>query len=308
MKHNYKTRNRKAQLTGWRPPRSPKPIRWWRYIFFALLSLIVGTGAILTARYIEYRSAGKEYASYQETMRLHAMLSPKDAPPVLEQAVPLEAAAVPLAAPLTTPPDTAAPAIAPTVPPFYSGMVAQLQNENRDAVGWIDIIHTGIQYPLMQHSNNAYYMTRTFQKKTNASGAIFLDCWNAPGFTDFNTVIYGHNMSDGSMFAGLREYRHQAFFNAHPFIEITLLTKKLRYRVFAAYVSRGMEDEDFRGQDALTEEQRAAFIKAARKRSTEIASNFTVSRHDRLLTLVTCTGGKHPWFWVVHAALVGEEG
>ena len=158
----------------------------------------------------------------------------------------------------------------------------------------------------MQGADNEYYMTHTFKKKKNASGAIFLDCWNTPDLTDFNTLVYGHNMKDGSMFSGLREYRHQGFFDEHPTIEITLLNKKLTYRVFAAYISKDVANADFRGQNCDTEEQRSAFIKTVRKRSTDIDSNFAVSRHDRLLTLVTCTGGEHPWFWVVHAVLVEE--
>ena len=108
------------------------------------------------------------------------------------------------------------------------------------------------------------------------------------------------------MFAGLREYRHQAFFDKHQYIVITLLNKELRYRVFAAYTSQGEDSADFRGQECATDEQRAAFIKAARKRSTEIDSSATVSRHDRLLTPVTCTSGTHPWCFVVHAVLVEE--
>lgn len=136
-------------------------------------------------------------------------------------------------------------------------------------------------------------MTRTFNSKKNASGAIFLDCWNAKDFTDFNTVIYGHNMKDGSMFAGLREYRNQSFADKHRTIEVTLLGKKLTYQVFAAYTAQSEEAADFRGQRCITEEQRSAFIKAARKRA-EIDSDLTVRRSERLLTLVTCTSGTHP--------------
>jgi len=159
-----------------------------------------------------------------------------------------------------------------------------------------------MQYPVVQGADNDYYMTHTFAKKKRASGAIFVDCWNAPDFSDFNTVIYGHNMKDGSMFNGLRDYQHQKFLDEHPYIEVTLLNKRLRYRVFAGYTSEGKDGDDFRGQTCATEARRSAFIKAARKRSV-ISSSHTVSRHDRLLTLVTCTGGTHPWFWVVHAVL-----
>jgi len=268
---------------------------------FVFVGLCVVVGAILTTRNAEYRAARHEYAAVQSTYGAEpaAASSPSQGTALLTDATTAAARA-------TTVPTTP-PIIEPTKAPFYSSQVAALRKDNRDTVGWLDILGTDIQYPLVHGSDNEYYMIHTFKKKRNASGAIFLDCWNLPDFTDFNTVIYGHNMNDGSMFAGLREYRRQRFFDDHPTVEITLLDMKLTYRVFAAYTSKGESSADFRGQDCTTAEQRSTFIKAARKRSTGIASNRTVSRNDRLLTLVTCSGGTQPWFWVVHAVLVEVE-
>jgi len=259
--------------------------------FYVLLALLVAVSAILITRLASYRTARDEYAAYQ-SMDTDEIADIETAVPV--QTVSLEATA------------EISPAPVPTSRPFYSGKVSALKKENPDTVGWIDIIGTNMQYPVVQGTDNRYYMTRTFQRKRNASGAIFLDCWNTSDFIDFNTVIYGHNMNDGSMFAGLREYRNQRFFDEHSTVEITLLNKKLRYRVFAAYTSQGEDSADFRGQSCVTEMQRSEFIKAARKRSTDVDSAVTVSRHDRLLTLVTCTSGTHPWFWVIHAVLTDE--
>jgi len=257
--------------------------------FCVLLAVFTVAGTVLAVRYAHYRAAQDEYAAYQ------AMRAEATTPPETEAPAP------------TAPPNVTAtptPSAAPTAKPFYSAKVARLQKDNRDAVGWLDIVGTNMQYPIVQSRDNEYYMTHTFNKKRNASGAIFMDCWNAPDFSNFNTVIYGHNMQDGSMFAGLREYSKQKFFDEHSIIEITLLNRQLRYRVFAAYTAH--EDADFRGQGCATEAQWAAFIRAARKRSTEIDSSATVSRYDKLLTLVTCTSGTHPWYFVVHAVLVEE--
>ena len=278
-----------------RQPRRPTHINQARRKtvlgFCVLLALFVAAGTVLAVRYAHYRAAREEYAALQ------AMQADATAPPETEAPTP------------TAPPDvtaTPAPSAAPTAKPFYSAKVARLQKDNRDAVGWLNIVGTDMQYPIVQGTDNEYYMTHTFNKKKNASGAIFVDFWNAPDFSNFNTVIYGHNMQDGSMFAGLREYGKQKFFDEHSIIEITLLNRQLRYRVFAAYTVQ-REDVDFRGQGCTTETQRSDFIKAARRRSTDIQSNCIVSRHDQLLTLVTCTGGTHPWFWVVHAVLVEVE-
>ena len=272
-----------------RIPSHAKRMRHYTMLAFGVsLTLLVIVGAILTVRLVGYWSARDEYTAYQ-AMEEEATDPPKTAVP--EQSVPpMDAVASQFTA-------------IPTTKPFSSMRVTNLKKENRDTVGWIDIIGTEMKYPVVQGTDNKYYMHHTFKKKKNASGAIFLDCWNKPDFTDFNTVIYGHNMKDGSMFNGLREYRHQRFADEHSFVEITLQNKKLCYRIFAAYTSQGEDSADFRGQSCITEKQRSEFIKAARKRSTNLTSSATVSRHDRLLTLVTCTGGEHPWFWVVHAVL-----
>lgn len=253
----------------------------------ALAAAFVCVAALLAVRLHGYRAAREEYAQVQAMAEATATPMPETEVPQVRAA----AAAPPAATPK----------------PFHSEKVASLRKENRDAIAWLDIIGTEMQYPVVQGSDNSYYMTHTFQKKKNASGAIFMDCWNAQDFTDFNTVIYGHNMSDGSMFSGLREYRHQKFADGHVTIEVTLLNKKLRYEVFAAYTVKNAATADFRGQGCATEGERSAFIKAARKRSTELDSDLTVSRHDRLLTLVTCAGGTQPWYWVVHAVLVAES-
>ena len=282
--------------------------RKYVFAFAVFVSLFAGVLTILLVRGIEYHRAREEYTAVQMSFEGSVIATEDGANFFASAPMPTEYfvtnASVETNSPLV-PTHSQSEAIA-TPAPFYSAEVAQLKKENRDTVGWLDISGTKIQYPIVQGKDNKYYLNHTFKKKTNASGAIFLDCWNMADFTDFNTVIYGHNMKDGSMFNGLREYRYQKFFNEHRYIEITLLNKKLRYRVFAAYVSQGEASTDFRGQNCATEEQRSVFIKAARKRSTELASNETVSRHDRLLTLVTCTGGDHPWFWVVHAVLDKE--
>ncbi len=264
--------------------------------FFAVLTLMVVVAAVLLLRWREYRAAQDEYSEYQAMAEVNEDVS----------FIPL----VSLKPKQTFPPKTAALstlAVTATPKPFRSEKVASLLKVNREAVAWLDVVGTQMQYPVVQAKNNEYYMTHTIKKRKNASGAIFLDCWNVPNFTDFNTVIYGHNMNDGSMFSGLRDYRHQKFFDEHLTVEITLLDKKLTYHVFAAYTSQGVDGADFRGQECFTEAERSTFIKAVRKQSTDLDSSETVSRHDRLLTLVTCTSGTHSWYWVVHAVLVEEQ-
>ena len=285
----------------------PAPKRRVNPYRLALLLLAVGfiiVSAVLIVNMLGYLSAQNEYSELQEYSQAQEdsaalliteapMGTEAQIPPPTQPSAPREQA-------------TAESQVTPEPKAFSSGQVAWLMQKNKDTVAWLDVLGTKIQYPVVQTDNNEYYVTHTFQKQKNSSGAIFLDCWNAPNFDDFNVVIYGHNMKDGSMFHQLRQYEQQSFADSHLDIQVTLSDRKLHFKVFSAYVSEGEEIADFRGFDCQTENQRSAFIRAARKRSV-IDSRLTVSRHDRLLSLVTCTSGTHTWYWVVHAVLVDEQ-
>lgn len=161
-----------------------------------------------------------------------------------------------------------------------------------------------MQYPVAQGADNEYYETHTFKKKRRAGGSIFLDAWNAADGSDFNTVIYGHNMKDGSMFAELREYRHDTFMREHKYIDIEFANSRKQYKVYAAYICD--DDVDFRGLYCATEAEKSAFLRGIAHR-TEIHTNAEATTSDRLLTLVTCTGGERDRYWIVHAVLVEEQ-
>lgn len=156
---------------------------------------------------------------------------------------------------------------------------------------------------MVQVGDNEYYMAHSFARRNRAAGAIFLDAWNSDGLTDFNTVIYGHNMKDGSMFAPLREYRHADFLREHKYIEVTLLQSKKTYKVFAAYIAE--EGFDFRGFGCSTSSKKAEFIKRITYQS-EIDTNAMATESDSILTLATCTSGERDRHWIVHAVLVEE--
>ena len=102
---------------------------------------------------------------------------------------------------------------------------------------WILIPDTPINYPLMQEEDNNYYLERTWDHKSNAMGSIFLEHLSSPDLTDQNTIVYGHNMNDGSMFACLRNYREQDYFLEHPYIYILTDLGVYRYEIFSAYTA-----------------------------------------------------------------------
>jgi len=108
---------------------------------------------------------------------------------------------------------------------------------NPGTIGWITVPDTGISYPMVQGNDNNRYLHHTFLGVRNNSGAIFLDYRNAPDFTDAFTIVYGHNMLDGSMFAPLHSWAGDHFIIHTP-------DGVMRFEVFDRQVVRA-DDELF---------------------------------------------------------------
>lgn len=107
-----------------------------------------------------------------------------------------------------------------------------LKEKNPEVVGWILIPDTDISYPIVQGSDNSYYLNHTFEKKENYAGAIFMDAGADASFQDRNTIIYGHNVKHGTMFAELEKFKEQAFLNS-----IRICISSLSSRITAAKYS-----------------------------------------------------------------------
>ena len=102
-----------------------------------------------------------------------------------------------------------------------------LSEINPDIVAWIYIEDTEINYPVVQGTDNQYYLKRLFNGKWNGSGCIFLDSRNSPDLSDRHSIIYGHHMKNGTMFSGLTEYKKQGFYEGHPVV--LLMMSGLRF-------------------------------------------------------------------------------
>ena len=266
-----------------------------RFVRVTPLLLLCGAGliaVIVGIRIWDYSQSRQEYTAYRPEVAAQLDAFEETQPQDTESPLPTQVAVI-LPAPTATP--------CPTSIPFYSEQVRKLQRENKDTVAYLDVIGTSVQYPVVQGADNEYYATHTFTKKKRVAGAIFMDEWNQNTFADFNTVIYGHNMKDGSMFSELREYRHAKFLREHKTIEVTLLHSKLTYKVFAAYQVE--DDFDFRGFSYRTREAQAGFLRSITKRSA-IKTDTAATVDDTILTLVTCAAENRNWYWIVHAVLV----
>ena len=175
-----------------------------------------------------------------------------------------------------------------------------LREVNPDVVGWILIPDTVVNYPLMQGTDNDYYLKNTWDGKRYAVGSIFLEHLNSPDLTDFNTIVYGHNMQNGSMFASLREYRNQEYWEKHPYVYIRSDQGVYRYEIFSSYLAK-VESNTY-GIRFTGEESRKAFLNNLLVYS-DIDTGLEPAVTDRVLTLSTCSGRGTTTRWVVHARL-----
>lgn len=114
--------------------------------------------------------------------------------------------------------------------------------ESENVVGWLYCEDTNINYPVMQGEDNDYYLHHSYNGENSRAGAIFVDAINRPDFADSNTIIYGHHMKNGSMFAHLADWSDREFFEAHPVM--WLLTPEQNYKVdlFAGFLTSAGSD------------------------------------------------------------------
>ena len=175
-----------------------------------------------------------------------------------------------------------------------------LRAQNPDVLGWITIPGTVLSYPLLQRGDNDYYLQHTWQNAGSSVGAIFMDYRNDAALSDFHTLIYGHRMRDGSMFASLKDYKSLEHWAEHPCVYLACTGGVYRYDIFAAYeasVLGHVYHLDF--ADAAGRE---AFIASCLAQSV-IDTGIVPSAEEQILTLSTCTGSGHKTRWVVQAVL-----
>ena len=161
-----------------------------------------------------------------------------------------------------------------------------LRQTSKDAVGWIYSENTPINYPIVYGEDNVYYLEHLHNGDFNLNGSIFIDCREPADFSCKNTVIYGHNMNDGSMFASLRKYRDAAYYPEHPCLYIATPDKYYRVDIVAGLITESTSY--IYAFDFETEEQFLAYIESAKASST-FQSDVEVDVDDQIVTLSTCT-------------------
>ena len=178
----------------------------------------------------------------------------------------------------------------------------ELEKINPDVVAWITIDNTSLDYAVLQSYDNNYYLRRSIYGGYSWFGWPFMDYRNDPDFTDKNTIIYGHNIQSGLMFADLERLEAGNYGN---YVEIKILTKdKLRvYQVFSSYIIS--PESYYLTTNFSSNSVYENFLNTIKGRSS-IDFNVDVSAQDKILTLSTCTADAVNRI-AVHAKLIREE-
>ena len=161
----------------------------------------------------------------------------------------------------------------------------ELKSINSDYKMWIQIENTNINYPVVQSSDNDYYLKHNFRKESNISGTVFVESANDID-NDKNIILYGHNMRNGTMFNNITNYKEESFFNEDNKINIIMNNTLYEYEVFSVYVKNVSEVNlaiGFANEDE--------FINYAYNESEEslYKKDVDFSAEDNLITLVTCS-------------------
>ena len=155
----------------------------------------------------------------------------------------------------------------------------ELKSINSDYKMWIQVENTNINYPVVQGSDNDYYLKHNFRKESNISGTVFVESANDID-NDKNIILYGHNMRNGTMFNNITNYKEESFFNEDNKISIIMNNTLYEYEVFSVYVKNVNEVNLAIG-----------FINYAYNEAEEslYKKDVDFSAEDNLITLVTCS-------------------
>lgn len=183
-----------------------------------------------------------------------------------------------------------------------------LQEKNPDIYAWILIPGTGVDYPILQSSTDqAYYLNHTAEGAEGYPGSIYTENLNKKDFTDKNTVIYGHNMKDDSMFGSLKKYVDSDYMKEHPQIIIYTPEHKLTYQIYAGIT---YDDRHILGSFDFTDTQQyQAYlnsIDSVRNMASYRNPEVEVTTEDKIITLSTCNSNQEQRF-LVEAVLISEE-
>ena len=179
----------------------------------------------------------------------------------------------------------------------------KLKKINPDIVGWIYLPDTKINYPIVQGTDNTYYLQHLFTKEKNRAGCIFLDSRNSFDFTDLHSILYGHHMKNIAMFSELEHYEKQSFYDTHPTVWILTPEKIYRLQLFSGYITKESANA---WHLFSTQEEESAWIAETIQQSA-FQSSVSPKAGDRIITLSTCSYDFENARFVLHGVLFEDS-
>ena len=177
-------------------------------------------------------------------------------------------------------------------PPPVLDEYKNLLNKNKRLIGWVKIDDTNIDYPVMQTTDNEYYLDHNLNQEYDKNGSIFMDkdCDVLKPSTNF--ILYGHHMKSGQMFGSLSLYSDQSYYEKHPYIQFDTIYEKGQYEIMYVFRSRVYSEDEivfkyYQFIDAQSEQEFDSYMNDMAEMSL-YDTGVTASFGDQLLTLSTC--------------------
>lgn len=166
-----------------------------------------------------------------------------------------------------------------------------LHEENADIYAWIYVPDTDVDYPVLRHpADNSYYLDHNIDGTEGYPGCIYTEDYNAKDFSDIHTVLYGHNLKDGTMFTSLHNFENPDLFEKDHYIFIYTEESVFVYQIFAAYeYSKIHLLDNFDYTNAYSYGNFLESVYETGDKAANIRRDVPVTTDDRLITLSTCT-------------------
>lgn len=176
----------------------------------------------------------------------------------------------------------------------------KLKEINADVIAWIEIPGLEISYPVVQGTDNDYYLHHLITGENHKSGSIFMDFHNQGDLSDRNSIIYGHNMKDGSMFGTLVQYQSQELYRNYPCFYMYVPGYIYEYQIFSCYAAP--TDHPAYTYDFPMSEDYEVFLETL-QRSAAYDTGTTVTKEDQVVTLSTCVNTRKDYRYLIHGKL-----
>lgn len=184
---------------------------------------------------------------------------------------------------------------------FLSVDFTELSKINDEVVAWIKVPETSVNYPVVKHKDNSYYLTHSYDKSFNYAGWIYTDYRNDIDDLVSNNIIYGHGRVDGSMFGSLRDLINKD--GSEKLVYISTPYNNYIFQVFSIYRIMNTNDYLYTGYD--NNDKFLSFIDLIKNRSLVKYDDLEIEPSDKILTLATCYDTREKF--VIHAKMIKWE-